>query len=103
VAYKKITRSDVPKRPRKAVSRFERTPEWRMMRADIEKGLKPSEALQVIFSEQDKEKYNIHNRRSIARFIQKYLRTRKLPYTVKSFERRETGDFIILVQHTARR
>lgn len=72
------------------------------MKADIDKGLKPTEALQVIFTDADKEKHNIHNRRAIARFIQKYLVTRDLPYTVTSFERRETGDFIILVKYPRR-
>jgi transcription antitermination factor NusA-like protein len=68
-----------------------------MMKADIDKGLKPSEALQVTFSEQDKERYNIKSRRTIARFIKKYLSTQALPYSVKSFERRETGSWVILV------
>lgn len=100
MAYKKINVAKAPKRKRKAVFRFELTPDWKMMKADIDKGLKPEEALQVIFTEADKEKYNIRNRRSIARFIQKYIRAQELPYTVKSFERRETGDFIILVSYT---
>jgi len=73
-----------------------------MMKADLDRGLQPNEALQVVFSEKDKEKYNIHNRRAIARFIQKYLADHKLPYTVKSFERRETGDFYILVEQPRR-
>jgi hypothetical protein len=103
MSYKKISRSDAPKRNRKAMSGFEKTPEWQMMKADIDKGLKPNDALQVVFSERDKEKYNIRTRRSIARAIQKYLRTQDRPYTVKSFERRETGDFVILVQCAARR
>jgi len=98
VAYSKINVAKAPKRKRKAVSRFEATPEWRLMKADMDKGLKPTEALQVIFGEADKERYNIRNRRSIARFIQKYIRTQDLPYKVTSFERRETGDFIVLVK-----
>jgi hypothetical protein len=70
-----------------------------MMQADIEKGLKPGEALQVIIGPADKDRYNIHNRRSITRFIQKYVRARELPYSVKSFERRTTGEFFFLVGH----
>jgi hypothetical protein len=99
MAYKKIKASEAPKRKRKALSRFETTAEWAMMKRDIDKGLNPSEALQVILSTEDREKYGIHNRRAVARFIQKYLLAHKLPYTVRSFERRETGDFFVLVQH----
>lgn len=73
------------------------------MKADIDKGLKPGEALQVIFSDRDQEKYAIKSRRTIARFIKKYISTRGLPYAVKSFERRETGDFVILVTVRTRR
>jgi hypothetical protein len=98
MAYKKINVAKAPKRTRKSVYRFELTPDWKMMKADLDRGLKPGEACQVFFTEADKVKYNIHNRRSIARFIQKYIRERELPYTVKSFERREAGgDFYVLV------
>jgi hypothetical protein len=107
VAYKKIKLSEAPKRPRKGVSRFEATEEWRLMKADIDKGLKPGEALQVVFTDRDKEKYDIKSRRTIARFVKKYLASHDFPYTVKSFERRETGDFVILLtvppQKAARR
>lgn len=98
MSYQKIRASAFPKRPRKGVSRFESTPEWRMMKADIAKGLKPGEGLQVIFTDEDKAKYDIKSRRTIARFIKKYLVARDLPYTVTSFERRESGDFFILVK-----
>jgi len=102
MSYKRIKASEAPKRPRKGVSRFESTAEWRMMRADLDKGLKPGEALQVIIGPADKDRYKIHNRRSIARHIQKYVLAHKLPYSVKSFERRATGEFFFLVQHTRR-
>lgn len=100
MSYKKIKIADAPKRPRKGVSRFESTPEWRRMKADIDQGLKPSEALQVIFTNDDQDKYDIKSRRTIARFIKKYLVARDLPYTVTSFERRESGDFTIMVKYT---
>ena len=103
MAYSKIKVVDAPKRPRKSVSRFEATDDWHRMKADMDKGLKPGEALQVVFSEQDKEEYNITSRRTIARFIKKYISTRDLPYAVKSFERREAGDFYILVEHVPAR
>lgn len=96
MAYQKLKRSEAAKRSRKSVSRFERTPEWKMMKADLDKGLKPDEVLQVLFSLADQTKYKIHSRRSIARFLQKHLAERKLHYKVSSFERGE--DYYILVQ-----
>jgi hypothetical protein len=96
--YKRVKESQVPKRERKSESRFEKTSEWRLLKADLEKGLKPQEALQVILTDADKEKYGISNRRTIARFVVKYLQANKLKYGVKSF-RREDKDFII-VQYT---
>jgi hypothetical protein len=96
--YKKVKESQIPKRRRIAVSRFETTDEWRMMKADIDKGLKPNEALQVILTEEDKKKYKIRNRRTVSRFIKKYLDSKGLNYGVKNF-RRDEGDYVV-VQHT---
>ena len=96
--YKKVKESQIPKRRRASVSRFENTEEWRLMKADIDEGLKPREALQVILTDEDKKKYKIKNRRTVARFIQKYLDSKGLKYGVKTF-RRDTGDFVV-VRHT---
>jgi len=96
--YKKVKATDIPKRERKSESRFESTREWRAMKADIDRGLKPQEALQAVLTPQDKEKYGIKNRRTIARFVKKYLAARGLDYGVKSFQR-EGQDWII-VQYT---
>jgi hypothetical protein len=96
--YEKVKENQVPKRRRKVVARFESTEEWRLMKADIDKGLKPREALQVILTDEDKKKYKIKNRRTVARFIQKYLDSKGLKYGVKCFGR-DNGDFII-VQHS---
>lgn len=96
--YEKVKENQIPKRRRTVVSRFESTEEWRLMKADIDKGLKPREALQVILTDEDMRKYKIKNRRTVARFIQKYLDSKGLKYGVKTF-RRDSGDFIV-VQHT---
>jgi hypothetical protein len=93
--YKKIKESDIPKRERKSESRFEKTPEWLAMKADIDRGLKSKEALQVALTDADKEKYRITNRRTVARFVKKYLDEQGHEYTVKSF-RREDMDFIVV-------
>jgi|SRR5579872_1159165 len=101
MAYKKITATDVTKRSRLSVSRFEKTEEWRLMRADIEKGLRADEALQVVLTDEEKKRYKIRNRRTVARFVRKYLEQRNLPYIVKSFHRDDTGD-ILIVQRAPR-
>lgn len=95
MAYSKVHAKDAPRRKRLSFSRFEMTEEWRLMRGDIDKGLKPQEALQVSLTDEDKKKYKITNRRTVARFVKKYLASRKLPYTVKSFHR-DDRDFIIV-------
>lgn len=94
--YKKITLNEVPKRQRKALSRFETTEEWRMMKADLDKGLKPLEAIQVSLTEEDKRRYRIQNRVTISRFIKKYLVANGLKYHVKTF-RRDDYDFIVVM------
>jgi hypothetical protein len=96
--YKKIKANEVPKRARKSESRFEHTEEWRLMKTDIDRGLKPQEALQVVLTPEDKKKYRIKNRRTIARFIKKYLDSKGLKYGVKSFYR-DGADYLV-VHHT---
>jgi hypothetical protein len=95
--YKKVKSSAIPKRRRVALSRFEKTKEWRLMRADLERGLKADDALQVILTDEDKGRYGIKNRLSVVRFLKKYLSTHKLPYTVRAF-RGDDGDFIVVQQ-----
>lgn len=96
--YKKIKADQVPKRSRKGESRFEKTEEWRLMKADIDRGLKPQEALQVIFSPEDKKKYDINHRRTIDRFLKRYLKNKGLKYGVKTFHK--DGSDYIVVYHT---
>lgn len=66
------------------------------MKNCLEKGLKPSEALEIVLTNEDKAKYRIQNRRTVARFITKYIRERELPYTVKSFHR-DAGDYFLVM------
>lgn len=98
--YRKVKVSAIPKRRRLSISRFEKTKEWKLMEKDLERGLKPNEALQIVFTEEDKKKYQIKNRLTIARFLKKYLSTHKLSHSVKTFGGEE-GDFIV-VQHKTR-
>jgi hypothetical protein len=98
--YKKIKEADIPKRERKSESRFEKTPEWLAMKADIDRGLKPKDALRVTLTDADKLKYRITNRRTVARFVKKYITEQGLPYDVKSF-RRDDMDFVVVRATTA--
>jgi hypothetical protein len=93
--YIKVRVETAPRRRRRSFSQFERTEEWTLMKVDLEKGLAPGEALQVLLTEQDKQKYGIRSRISVARFVKKYLAVHKLPYRVRSF-RRDEGDYIIV-------
>jgi len=94
--FRKIDASEAPKRPRKSTSRFERTGEWKQMKACLDKGLKPDEALEIVLTAEDKAKLRISNRRTVARFIQKYLADHKLPYTMKSFRRGMDDYFLVM-------
>ena len=96
MAYTKTTLAKAPKRKRVRVPRFEKTKEWRMMQADMEKGLKPGELLAVVLTEDDMQKYRITNRRTVARYVKKYLAAHKLPYHLVSFQL-PTGGFAVHV------
>ncbi len=103
MAYKRLKASDAAKRRRLSVSRFEKTEEWRLMKADLDKGLKPNEVLQVMLDDDEKRKYRIRNRRTVARFIKKYLTDHKLPYTFKSFSREGADVFLVQCLPTSKR
>lgn len=94
--YRKLKRNEVPKRTRISIPKLSRTKEWKAMKADIDAGLKPNEALQIVLNDEDKAKYGIKSRRACSRFIKAYLAEKKLPYTVKSFSRNGEGDFFIV-------
>jgi hypothetical protein len=98
--FKKIKASEIPKRKRTSVTRFEKTKEWTEMRASLHEGLRANQALQVILTPEDKKKYRIKSLRSCARFVQKYLREAKLPYKASAFHI-EAGD-VIIVEHAHR-
>jgi hypothetical protein len=93
--YSKIIAEAAPRRQRRSFSRFEKTEEWLLMKADLEKGIAPGEALQVVLTERDKKNYGIRTLLSVVRFLKKYLSAQNLPYTVQSFRRQE-GDYIIV-------
>ncbi len=92
--YGKIKAADVPTRGRKSESRFERSPDWKAMKADIDRGLKPNEALQIALTEEEKKQLGISNRRTIARFLQLYLAAKDLP--CESFHREQLDHVLVL-------
>lgn len=94
--FRKIKASEAPKRRRKVASLFEATTEWRLMKEALDAGLKPQEALEVVLTPADKKKYGLEHRRTVTRFIQKYVRSLGQSYTVKSFER-EMGSFFLVI------
>lgn len=104
--YRKVKRSDVPKRERKSESRFEGTTEWRRMKADIDRGLRRGESCYAELSPADWERMGLSaeaqegrntatGARSVCRFIQRYLDAHNVPYTVRTIHK--TGmDYIIV-------
>ena len=102
MSYRRITAQAVAKRRRLQPSRFESTEEWRFLRADIDAGIPPDQALEVILTEADKEKFKIRNRRTVSRFVQKYITSNNLPYTLRSFHRDDEGDFFIVESRVPR-
>jgi hypothetical protein len=97
VAYTKTTIDKAPKRTRVRIPRFEKTDEWRQMRADLEKGIKPDGALMLTFAAAEMQKYRITNRRTVARYVAKYLAAHNLPYKIKSFQSKAAIGFHVMV------
>jgi hypothetical protein len=95
MAYTKINISLAAKKQHVVIPRFARTAEWEMMKTDLDKGLRRQEVLQLSLSDEDKVKYGLKSRRTIARFIRKYLRSKNLSYVVKSF-RRDSKDYVLV-------
>lgn len=94
--YKKVKRDEVPKRERKSESRFEFTPEWRRLKADMDQGLGEDDSLMLQFSDKDWERLGLSNERqegrntatgakAVQRFILKYVTANALPYKVRAF------------------
>jgi hypothetical protein len=84
--YSKINVNQIPKKKSGVPPRlFENTKEWQLMKADIDRGLAPQEAAQAGLTPEDRKKYGITGRRTMARFVKKYVTERGLKYTVKAY------------------
>ncbi len=100
--YNKIKAHEAkPTKTRRVATRFEKTPEWAMMRKDLERGLNLGEALHAVFTPEDREKYGINYARSIPRFLHKFLDKAGLPYKIRAFETKATGAYNVLVTYEA--
>lgn len=75
------------------VPRFGRTNAWKQLKAEIDKGISPHTGIQMTLTEEDKQEYRIKNRRTITRFIEKYVKSKGLSYTVRGI-RGLSGDVI---------
>jgi hypothetical protein len=81
--YKKCKVSDLPKRKhRDQVPRFAKTPVWAAMKADLDAGLKPNEAVRTILDAEAKKKFRIKDKKTIMRFLKQYLADNGLKHHV---------------------
>jgi hypothetical protein len=104
--YKKVKRNQVPIRERKSESRFESAPEWKALKADLDRGLKKDESCILQFAPADWERLGLSGAapegrnvasgtKAVRRFIQKYLDEKGLQYTVRGIHR-DGFDYIIV-------
>jgi hypothetical protein len=100
--YKKAPLSELAKKMHPVKSPFESAPDWKRMRADLERGLEEGEGLQVLITDADRAKYGLPKRRPIARFIQAYVKAHGMPYAVRSFRRPEGDYFQVYAPQTRR-
>ena len=93
--YERVKMAELPRRTRKQLHRFELTPEWASMKADLGRGLRKTEALKVSFTPEEMKKYKLANYRTVSRFIQKYVEENELGYKVRGF-RRDGVSFVVV-------
>lgn len=93
--FKIIKGGEIPKRKRQSVPRFQLTPEWAQMKSKLDRGLNPEEQILVTLTEEEKAKYRIKDRKTIMRFIRRYLRQNNFKYNFKTFNRDGADWFVI--------
>lgn len=92
-----MKREQLPKSTHKVEYRFERTPSWVGMKAEIDNGIAPEDALAYTLTEEDKRKYRITSRRTVQRFIQDYLAAKGKKYAKYRVTCRRTAGVDIIV------
>jgi hypothetical protein len=93
--YKKISETKLPRVTRNRAFRFESTQEWRLLWADVQKGIPEGKALQISLTDDDKLKYRVKNRKTVWRFVKMKIEEAGLPYDVTSY-RAEDMDHIVV-------
>lgn len=82
---KRLKIGEGPKRQRIQPSRFESTPHWREMKKALAAGIGESEYIQIQLTPEEQAEYKLKHRRTIARFLKKYVQDNSLRYSVNSF------------------
>lgn len=88
--------TDIPKRRRVSMSRFERTAEWSALRLALSKGVPKRKAIQVVLTAEDQARYRLTNLRLCARFVRRYLMSHGLNYACRAY-RINGGDAVLVV------
>ena len=83
----------VARRTRKVASLFESAPDWAKLKRDLDHGRIPALGAQIALTDADNAEYGITSRRTVPRFIQRYIKDNALPYVVESF-RRDGVDYV---------
>ena len=96
VVYRRFVGEPI-KRSRKGESRFEKSQEWRLAQADLDKrNFVPNEHIMFALTDERKRELGIQNRRTIARFLKKYIEKQGMKdYYVKAF-RKENRDVVMV-------
>ena len=89
--------AEFPKRKRNRKSRCEEVAQWQELKAGIDARVKRDHIIWVEIPVTALRAAGITNRRTVARFVQKYVESQTLPYTVHSEERDK--NIIIAVKH----
>lgn len=93
-----LRKQDATKRSRRSDSNFYSTPQWAILKAEIDAGFTPYLAVEVHCDPEElRNKYHIKERRTIPRSVQRYLEDHSRPYTVQCFNR--DGRLYIRVQY----
>lgn len=74
------------KRTRKVPSAFETFPDWPKTKALLDSGLGESEGWLLTITDEMAEKYGLQHRRTVQRFLKKYIKSLGKRYTVKSVQ-----------------
>ncbi len=102
MAVNKIRMDDIPDPRRNRHSELYDTQEWLTTVADLKKGLKPNEALQVIFTEKTRKKLK-HAPRLFKILLDNWMKQNKLEYSIFQRGKDEDGVPILYITNPDKR